>query len=344
MIPEQTLLNFPLFGDNATKVEPDNNKKSNGWQQADVVPAEWMNWEWYHASKGISDLNQGVKSIEAELNSILSEFAITPSVSLNNQLLSALNKMYPQIANCSTSASTQTKTVTIAGTVLKPGSVFIINMINGNLYGDGVNTYPLLKINNNTAFPICDAEGSFLGEYDWIAGNIITLTFIGDKFISNFRRRQKNFDIMYPTGSVYVQYPLQLAPADLFNINGIKSTWGVINYNGRFFRANGGNAGAFNEPNDTLVSQGQATAINGLSVKETSNLSGEMKSLVTKTAPERSGIINYGTNEQFVYISGSTTYNLRPIVINANHGHVLETTDTETRPDNYTIKVWKRTA
>lgn len=93
MIPEQTLLNFPLFGDNATKVEPDNNKKSNGWQQGDVVPAEWMNWEWYHASKGVADLNKGVNSMEKEMNSVLSAAGISPSESTNNQLLTSIMKV-----------------------------------------------------------------------------------------------------------------------------------------------------------------------------------------------------------------------------------------------------------
>ena len=90
MIPEQTLLGYPLFGDNATKVEPDNNKKSNGWQQGDVVPAEWMNWAWYRNSKCISDLNKGVNSMEKELNAVLASFGITAAELTNNQLLTAM--------------------------------------------------------------------------------------------------------------------------------------------------------------------------------------------------------------------------------------------------------------
>ena len=93
MIPEQTLLEFPLFGDNATKVEPDNNKKSNGWQQGDVVPAEWMNWEWYHASKGVADLNKGVSSMEKEINTVLASCGITPSATACDQLYCALLKI-----------------------------------------------------------------------------------------------------------------------------------------------------------------------------------------------------------------------------------------------------------
>lgn len=93
MIPTQTLESFPVFGSNATKVEPGDAKKAAGWQQADVVPAEWMNWEWYKASKGITELNAGVSSIEAEINYLLTQKSITPAQGNSTQLLEALNKI-----------------------------------------------------------------------------------------------------------------------------------------------------------------------------------------------------------------------------------------------------------
>lgn len=93
MIPTQTLESFPIFGSNATKVEPGDAKKAAGWQQADVVPAEWMNWEWYKASKGITELNAGVNSIESEMNSVLTAAGITPAQATNNQLLTSIMKI-----------------------------------------------------------------------------------------------------------------------------------------------------------------------------------------------------------------------------------------------------------
>jgi microcystin-dependent protein len=93
MIPTQTLESFPIFGSNATKVEPGDAKKAAGWQQADVVPAEWMNWEWYKASKGITELNAGVSSIEKELNSVLTAAGNTPAESTDNQLLTSIMKV-----------------------------------------------------------------------------------------------------------------------------------------------------------------------------------------------------------------------------------------------------------
>ena len=137
MIPEQTLLGFPLFGDNATKVEPDNNKKSNGWQQGDVVPAEWMNWEWYHASKGVADLNKGVNSMEKEINNVLSSFGISPAEAINNQLLTAMRLN----ASFVTAAST-----TITGPLLVSGGTIRV-MFTAAIAGSDTTTKLTLSYN-----------------------------------------------------------------------------------------------------------------------------------------------------------------------------------------------------
>ena len=94
MIPSQTFETYPIFGGNATKVEPGDAKKSAGFQQADVLPAEWMNWAWNKNSKGISDLNEGVTSLEKEVNNVLAEAHISPSsdTNVNNQLFKAVQK------------------------------------------------------------------------------------------------------------------------------------------------------------------------------------------------------------------------------------------------------------
>ena len=47
------------------------------------------------------------------------------------------------------------------------------------------------------------------------------------------------FDLVRPIGDTYVQYPQQASPNELW---GAFSTWQVINYDGAFFRAEGGNA------------------------------------------------------------------------------------------------------
>lgn len=137
MIPEQTLLSYPVFGDNATKVEPDNNKKSNGWQQGDVVPAEWMNWGWYHNSKGITDLNKGVSSMEKEINAVLASFGISPAEATNNQLLTAM-----RLNNSFVSASS----TTITGPLLVSGGTIRV-MFTAAIAGSDTTTKLTLSYN-----------------------------------------------------------------------------------------------------------------------------------------------------------------------------------------------------
>lgn len=90
MIPNQTLSQFPEFANNGTKIAPDEAKYAIGMLPADVLPAEWVNYFFNGATKGITALNAGVKSIEEELNNVLSNRSIEPSADNNAQLLAAL--------------------------------------------------------------------------------------------------------------------------------------------------------------------------------------------------------------------------------------------------------------
>jgi hypothetical protein len=187
MIPEQTLLGFPLFGDNATKVEPDNNKKSNGWQQGDVVPAEWMNWEWYHASKGVADLNKGVSSMEKEINAVLASFGITAAEATNNQLLTAMR------LNASFVTATGT---TITGPLLVSGGtirVMFTAAIAGNDTTTGltisyngqsiaVKVYKEGNLENFTAAKISWQDTNVVHRY-LDAGTTLELLYDGTQFI-----------------------------------------------------------------------------------------------------------------------------------------------------------------
>jgi hypothetical protein len=92
MIPQQTFETFPVFSDTGTKVKPDDAKYSAGFQVNDVLPAEWMNWEWNKASKGVTDLNSGVTSVEGELNNILTEAEATPDGTKTDQVYKAVRK------------------------------------------------------------------------------------------------------------------------------------------------------------------------------------------------------------------------------------------------------------
>lgn len=183
MIPEQTLLSYPVFGDNATKVEPDNNKKSNGWQQGDVVPAEWMNWGWYHNSKGITDLNKGVNSMEKELNNVLSEAGIVAVETNNAQLFKAIQKNNGIISASST-------VITNAPSI-ETGNVVKI-MFTADINGSDKTTPLTISYNNQTITVKVNKEGNYsdfhaknvsTGVYKFIQKNtIIELVYDGTYF------------------------------------------------------------------------------------------------------------------------------------------------------------------
>ena len=74
------------------------------------------------------------------------------------------------------------------------------------------------------------------------------------------------FDIIYPVGVTYNQYPGQASPNTLW---GTLSTWQELNFGGAFFRASGGNASTFEEWKAVSSVSGTSitfTAAHGLAV------------------------------------------------------------------------------
>ena len=73
--------------------KPNDAKYAAGFIPSDVLPAEWLNWFLSGATKGVTALNTGVKSIEQEINAVLASRAVTPDITATNQLLTVLNKI-----------------------------------------------------------------------------------------------------------------------------------------------------------------------------------------------------------------------------------------------------------
>ena len=159
------------------------------------------------------------------------------------------------------------------------------------------------------------------------------------------------FNMNYPIGFTYVQYPQQASPNELW---GSFSTWQVIDYSGAFFRASGGNAEAFIEKSGNLTMQGDCIKKHTLSGNtDTKSLTGTLNYQVPtgNVSQANSGIISspYGSGRSMNSgVDGSNhTYQA---TINASHNHSLSLTygndsdNPETRPSNYTVRIWKRTA
>lgn len=173
-----------------------------------------------------------------------------------------------------------------------------------------------------------------------------------------------SLDVALPIGFVYTQYPNQASPATLFP----DFTWTEINYGGAFFRASGGDAASFITENDTLTPQGQGTAVNGLSLSKSGSAWGNQQTIYSDGRGYQHSHIVY-TNDIYTaggYYGVSLGYYMGNYDVlhygyadtsGPNHSHILDfypsvsenisftvSGGTETRPKNYTVKIWERTA
>ena len=266
MIPTQTFENYPEFANAGQKSQPNDAKYAAGFIPSDVLPAEWLNWFLNGATKGVTALNTGVKSVEQEINTVLESRSVKPDINAAGQLLAVLNKI-----------------------------------------------------------------------------------------------KEEAINEAWPVGITYVQYPQQKSPQELFP----KTTWEEISYDGAFFRASGGNAAAFIEKSDVLSKQKQSIqshkhAINHTHTRGTMNITGQIAgapcgsnffsssyaegafSLVGWGYGKTKGA-NWNSDSSLIadFVASRTWTGKTSGPSEENSG---STGDTETKPANYTIRVWKRTA
>ena len=163
-----------------------------------------------------------------------------------------------------------------------------------------------------------------------------------------------NFDLIYPVGVTYTQYPQQASPNELW---GEFSTWKVVNYGGAFFRAEGGNANAFIEKSGVLSKQEQSlqshnhsfswsgTHSHGITdpghshknVVDGLNEDGKEYNKIANGGDEWEETLSWWTEK------GKTGISVNSATISIS-GTTKSTGGNETRPANFTIKIWKRTA
>ena len=99
MTPTQDFENYPEFANSGQKSQPNDAKYAAGFIPSDVLPAEWLNWFLNGATKGVTALNTGVKSVEQEINSVLKSRSVTPDINAAGQLLAVLNKIKEEAIN-----------------------------------------------------------------------------------------------------------------------------------------------------------------------------------------------------------------------------------------------------
>lgn len=89
-----TFDNFPPFATNGRRnMNTESAKYAVGFLEGETFPAEWANYLFHGATKGISDLNTAVQSIWKENINVIQGSGQTPSSSDNTQLKTAIELM-----------------------------------------------------------------------------------------------------------------------------------------------------------------------------------------------------------------------------------------------------------
>lgn len=83
--------NFPTFAENGSRnMNTESAKYQIGFVEADTFPAEWANYLFHGATKGVSDLNTAVQSIWQENINVITQSGQTPNPNSTNQLYTAI--------------------------------------------------------------------------------------------------------------------------------------------------------------------------------------------------------------------------------------------------------------
>lgn len=155
-------------------------------------------------------------------------------------------------------------------------------------------------------------------------------------------------DAVWPIGVIYTQYPQQKSPQEIFP----NTVWEELKYDGAFFRASGGNAAAFIEKSGVLSKQEQSIQ----SHKHDFSWAGEHSHGVTDPGHSHGyelgvddGGNGHGGERTGRHFSNASTYSATTgISVNSATISISGTTEStggnEIRPENFTIRIWKRTA
>lgn len=146
------------------------------------------------------------------------------------------------------------------------------------------------------------------------------------------------FDIVHPIGEIYVQYPNQNPPLEVYG----RGNWEDISsqYAGLFFRAEGGNSLPFQGG----VQDDKIRSINAqvrvVTEVESADACGAF--IITNKNIQLEGGIEKGSN--FIRNWGIVTFDFNANINNnsAVNGMIGHADGPEIRPINTTIRIWKR--
>ena len=142
-----------------------------------------------------------------------------------------------------------------------------------------------------------------------------------------------------PIGAVYTQYPNCKEPKELWE----QTKWELLNYNGAFFRATGGNSLDFGK----LQKEGLPN-ITGNKLLAWTDSSGGGIIMNGSTNINKSALYSYKDNNYYSYYYNSSLYSKDApqhhniLGFNANRTNSIYGNSEHVTPENYAIKIWKR--
>ena len=266
---------------------------------------------------------KGIKATEiGEVDNLITAYGVKNAIDVVNNSFNDVNNSFNDVNNSFNDVNNKIETE-----ISKLSENFNTN----NLSAENTVTNNL-DVSDITVNKTAGTEGQVIGKED---GNVkwVNVIDVSAKAI---------IDTVWPIGVIYTQYPQQKSPQELFP----NTTWEVVNYDGAFFRAEGTNANAFNGDK-----QGQSIQ----SHNHDFSWSGSHSHGVTDPGHRHSyglgvndGHGNGGRRSEDYYGMDITSFEKTGISINSETISISGTTGpaggNETRPANYTIRIWKRTA
>ena len=165
--------------------------------------------------------------------------------------------------------------------------------------------------------------------FDTVTGypstSVINLVGDGTATIATLLARFGATSLIYPVGYVYWQFPTKDSPADM----GFIGSWTNISsdFAGDFFRAEGGQASAFESGEQSDAFQKTTGSIvTGIGL-------GSGSGVLTATSGSLGSASGGGSPSELDFDSSDSV-----------SPNVAKTNDVETRPVNHTIRLWERTA
>lgn len=274
---------------------------------------------------------KGIKATEiGEVDNLITAYGVKNAIDVVNNSFNDVNNSFNDVNNSFNNVDNSFNDVN--NRIETEMSNLAENFNTNNLSANNAVTNNL-DISDITIEKTVGDDGQVIGKED---GKVkwVNVTDVNGKAI---------IDMVWPIGVIYTQYPQQKSPQELFP----NTTWEEVNYGGAFFRASGGNAAAFNGGKQ---GQGIQSHDHGFSWSgsHSHGITDPGHSHNLELGVDDGGFGHGGERTKRHYGWTSSAYGKTGISIDSETISISGTTGPaggdETRPANYTVRIWKRTA